>query len=78
MNTDKTATTSLNRPMNPAERSGADERQPYEPPELEVSSVRVVTLGGTPGADDTGAEFTQDPLGGSSPSSEEEEEGPFG
>ena len=78
MNTDKTETTRLNSRMNPADCDGADERQPYEPPELEVSSVRVVTLGGTPGADDTGAEFTQDPLGGSSPSSEEEEEGPFG
>ena len=56
------------------------ERLPYEPPEFEVASIRVVTLGGTPGAGDTGSEGSQDPMDVSSPGAEddEEERGPFG
>ncbi len=59
------------------------ERLPYEPPEFEVASIRVVTLGGTPGGEgDSGAPFAEYPLGGGSRSDFEdegdEEKGPFG
>ena len=56
------------------------ERLPYEPPEFEVASIRVVTLGGTVGSGDTGSEGFQEPMGvsGSRSEDEEEEMGPFG
>lgn len=75
--------TSMNFNQDLEDQKDSSGRLPWETPTLEVASLQVVTLGGTPGADDTGAEFTQEPLSSGSSFSDEdgdedEDRGPFG
>lgn len=36
----------------------------YDPPRVQVEALQVITLGGSPGPGDSGAEETQRPAGG--------------
>ena len=38
----------------------------YEPPTFECHGLSIITLGGSPGAEDSGAAGAENPLGGSS------------
>jgi hypothetical protein len=43
--------------------AGGPERQAYEKPDLSVLALSVVTLGGSPGAGDSGAPNAENPFG---------------
>ena len=46
--------------------SVADERLQYEAPSFQCDTLALITLGGSPGAGDSGAENTHMPFGSSS------------
>lgn len=62
----KTAPCNDDSPVAAVVDAGSVVRRPYEPPAFDVHALRLVTLGGTPGAGDSGAPGSQDPLGGAS------------
>lgn len=48
--------------MTSGANSGTAEKIAYEAPSFQCDALRLVTLGGTPGAGDSGAPGSQDPL----------------
>lgn len=36
-------------------------KAPYERPDVQVQKIRLITLGGTPGGGDSGANFAENP-----------------
>jgi len=51
-------------------------RLPYEPPALKCERLSLITRGGTPGAEDSGAPTTLQPSAGTTPTRESDFPGP--
>jgi len=57
--------------MNLKSSSGdLGDKAAYQAPEVSVSALRLVTLGGTPGSPDSGGSTTEEPASGRQPGGE--------